>query len=385
MDSASYFRSNMSSSKKTYTAPSPPSLRPSLDARARSIFDAVVRTYLETGEPVGSRTISRGGFQLSAASIRNVMSDLTELGLLDSPHISAGRLPTQQGLRVFVDGLMEVGKFHLPVSDRRKIDRQMAKIRDGATAEDVMGEASELLSGLAGGAGLVSSPRRDAPVKQVDFISVGVDQALIVLVFDDGDLENRLLTLPPGLPTSTLEMARNYLTTRMAGRTLSEIRDLLEVELIEDRAELDAAASQLIAEGMAFWTGEDPLRGRSLIVRGRANLIEESQDEEDVERVRQLFTELDRKENLLKVLEEAKNADGVRLFIGEENPLFSLTGTATIMAPYMNAERKVIGALGVIGPTRLDYARVIPMVDYTAQIVGELLDTRPLASGKDSL
>ncbi len=353
-----------------------------MDERSRLIFDEIMQAYMETGEPVGSRTISRRGVKLSPASIRNVMSDLTELGLLASPHISAGRLPTQSGLRVFVDGLLEVGRINLAEEDRQRVERHMARLK-GGSPRDVMGEASELLSEIAGGAGLVSSPKRDAPVKQVDFVPVSENRALAIIVSEDGDVENRLLILPPGLPQSTLTEARNYLNARMVGRTLSEAREGVLSELRENQAQLDATATRLIEDGFAHWTGEDPQRGRSLIVRGRANLIDDARAAEDLDRVKQLFEELDKKENLLRVLDEARQADGVRLFIGTESNLFSLSGSATIVAPYMNAERKLVGALGVIGPTRLNYARVIPLVDYTARIVGQLLDGRTVSGGKD--
>ena len=354
-----------------------------IDERSRQIFDEIVRIYLETGEPVGSRTISRRGVKLSPASIRNIMSDLTELGLLSSPHISAGRLPTQSGLRVFVDGLMEVGPINLSEEDRRFIENQMAHL-SGRSSEEVMNEASELLSNLAGGAGLVSSPKRDAPIRQLEFVPMSDFKALAIIVSEDGDVENRILDLPAGLPTSTLTEARNYLNARMSGRTLQEAREVVRAELRENQAQLDTVAARLIEDGLAQWTGEDPLRGRSLIVRGRARLIEDASAAEDLDQVKHLFQELDRKENLLKVLDEARDAQGVRLFIGKEHNLFGLSGSATIVAPYMNAERMVVGALGVIGPTRLDYARVIPLVDYTAQVVGQLLDGRPVTGGKDT-
>ncbi len=353
-----------------------------MDERSRLIFDQVVAAYLKTGEPVGSRTISRTGIELSPASIRNVMSDLTELGLLDSPHISAGRLPTQAGLRLFVDGLMEVGRIKLAPEDRKHISREMSRLR-GAAPEDVMGEASELLSGLAGGAGLVGSPNRDAPVRHVEFVKLNDNQALAVIVTDDGDVENRLVDLPEGLPLSSLNEAANYLNARLKGRTFSETRQSIMDEVTQNRAALDAAASRLVEAGLAQWTGIDPLRGRSLIIRGRENLIEDASAAEDLDRVRKLFADLDRQENLLQVLDKAREADGVRLFIGRENPLFSLSGSSVVVAPYMNAEKKVIGALGVIGPTRLDYARVIPMVDYTAKVVGQLLDERSAHARKE--
>jgi heat-inducible transcriptional repressor len=341
-----------------------------MDQRSRDIFREVVQSYLDTGEPVGSRTISRRGVSLSPASIRNVMSDLADLGLLDAPHISSGRIPTHAGLRMFVDSLLQIGE---PAdADKQAIEGRLAGSR-GKRLEAVLADASELLSGLVGGAGLVTTPTHDGPVRHVEFVRISSEQALAVIVAESGDVENRLLALPPGLPASALVEAGNYLNARMKGRTLSEAREAVTLEIRSRRAALDEATSQLVEDGLAQWSGEDPGRGRSLIVRGRANLLDETGEPQSLDRVRDLFAELERSENLLNILDTARLAEGVRLFIGSENPLFSLSGSAMIVAPYINAERKIVGALGVIGPTRLNYARVIPMVDYTAQVVGRLV------------
>ncbi|MDP3737300.1 MAG: heat-inducible transcriptional repressor HrcA [Hyphomonadaceae bacterium] len=349
-----------------------------MDRRSRDIFREIVQAYLDTGEPVGSRTISRRGVALSPASIRNIMSDLAEMGLIDSPHTSAGRVPTHAGLRIFVDSLMQLGD---PAEgDKRAIEARLGG--SGRRMENVLSEASELLSGLVGGAGLVSTPAADAPIRHVEFVRISAEQALAVIVAESGDVENRVLALPPGLPASALIEAGNYLNARMKGRTLAEAREFVLDEIRSRRAALDVETARLVEDGMAQWSGEDPSRGRSLIVRGRANLLEDGSAAEDLGRVRNLFAELERSENLLNVLDTAREAEGVRLFIGSENPLFSLSGSAMIVAPYMNAERKIVGALGVIGPTRLNYARVIPMVDYTAQVVGRLLGEGRSPQGK---
>jgi heat-inducible transcriptional repressor len=354
----------------TATPPTRPSAFAQMDQRSRDIFREIVQSYLDTGEPVGSRTISRRGVSLSPASIRNVMSDLAELGLLDAPHISAGRIPTHAGLRMFVDSLLQVSE---PAeADKRAIESRLAG-NGGRRMESVLAEASELLSGLVGGAGLVASPAQDSPVRHVEFVRISSEQALAVIVAETGEVENRLLSLPAGLPASALVEAGNFLNARMKGRTLAEAREAVIAEVRNRKAALDEVTSRLIEDGLAQWSGEDPARGRSLIVRGRANLLDDQGENRDLDRVRDLFAELERSENLLNVLDTAREAEGVRLFIGSENPLFSLSGSAMIVAPYMNAERKIVGALGVIGPTRLNYARVIPMVDYTAQVVGRLL------------
>ncbi len=340
-----------------------------LDARARDIFRRVVESYLETGEPVGSRTLSKGGVHLSPASIRNTMQDLTELGLLGSPHASAGRLPTHAGLRLFVDGLMEVGD--LSEADRRDIDARL--FSRGRGFAEVMDEASALLSGLAGGAGIVVTPVREAGVKHVEFVSLGADQALAIMVFDDGQIENRLMRRPPGLTPSSLQEASNFLNSRLAGRTLAEARGEMGGELERARRELDAVAARLVEDGLAAWAGGDGA-DRSLIVRGHANLLGDAHAAQDLERVRMLFDDLEHKQQLIGLLDDVREAQGVRIFIGAETRLFSLSGSALIAAPYMTGQQKVLGAIGVIGPARLNYARVIPLVDYTARVLGRLLN-----------
>ncbi len=340
-----------------------------LDERARDIFRRVVETYLETGEPVGSRTVSRGGVALSPASIRNTMQDLTELGLLAAPHTSAGRLPTHAGLRLFVDGLMEVGD--ISDSDRDNIESRLAG--RGMSFEDALNEASQLLSGLAGGAGVVVTPVRDAGVKHVEFVALSPDQALAVMVFDDGTVENRLMVTPAGVTPSALQEASNFLNLRLRGHTLSEAVAEMGDELAAARQALNAAAARLVEDGLAAWSGGES-QNRALIVRGRANLLDDATAREDLERVRQLFDDLEQKEQLISLLDHVREAEGVRIFIGAETRLFSLSGSALIAAPYMTGRQKVLGAIGVIGPTRLNYARVIPLVDYTARVLGRMLE-----------
>jgi heat-inducible transcriptional repressor len=339
-----------------------------LDDRARDIFRRVVETYLETGEPVGSRTVSKGGVHLSPASIRNTMQDLAQLGLLGAPHTSAGRMPTHAGLRLFVDGLLEIGD--LGEAERRAIDARL--FSRGRGFEQVMDEATSLLSGLAGGAGVVVTPVRDAGVKHVEFVPLG-DQALTIMVFDDGSVENRLMPLAAGLPPSALQEAANFLNARLRGKTLGEAQTEVAGELARARRELDETAARLVEDGLAAWSGGDAGE-RSLIVRGRSNLLDDRSGAEDLERVRMLFDDLEQKEQLIGLLDDVRAAQGVRIFIGAETRLFSLSGSSVIAAPYMTGRQRVLGAIGVIGPTRLNYARVIPLVDYTAKVLGRLLD-----------
>ncbi len=339
-----------------------------LDERARDIFRRIVETYLETGEPVGSRTVSRGGVQLSPASIRNTMQDLTYMGLLAAPHTSAGRLPTHAGLRLFVDGLMEIGD--IGEDEKRAIETRLTG--RGQSFQDALDEASSLLSGLAGGAGMVVTPVRDGGVKHVEFVALGGEQTLAVMVFEDGGVENRLMRTPPGLTPSALQEASNFLNARLKGRTLVETKAEVGVELDIARSDLDKTAARLVEEGLAAWSGGGGV-DRSLIVRGRANLLHDAQAA-DLERVRSLFDDLEQKERLIGLLDDVRAAEGVRIFIGAETRLFSLSGSAVIAAPYMTGRQKVVGAIGVIGPARLNYARVIPLVDYTAKVLGRMLD-----------
>ncbi len=342
-----------------------------LDARARDIFRRIVETYLETGEPVGSRTLSQAGVSLSPASIRNTMQDLTLAGLLMAPHTSAGRAPTHAGLRLFVDGILEIGD--VSDTEKREIDARLVG-RGGLRFEDALDEATNLLSGLAGGAGVVSTPVRDAGVKHVEFVSLSPEQALAVLVADDGTVENRLMPLAPGVTPSTLQEASNFLNSRLKGRSLAEARSEMRVELDAARAALDDTAARLVEDGLAAWSG-GPERDRALIVRGRANLLQDREALADLERVRVLFDDLEQKEQLIGLLDGVDAGEGVKIFIGAETRLFSLSGSAVIAAPYMSGrQQRVLGAIGVIGPARLNYARVIPLVDYTARVLGRMLD-----------
>ena len=326
-----------------------------------------MESYLETGEPVGSRTLSKGGVHLSPASIRNTMQDLTQLGLLGAPHVSAGRVPTHAGLRLFVDGLLEVGD--VAEEDRRNIEARLSA--KGRNFEEALNEASAILSGLAGGAGIVVTPVRDAGVKHVEFVALSADQALAVMVFEDGVVENRLMRLAAGVTPSSLQEASNFMNARLRGRTLGEAGLEIRRELEAARRQLNEAAARLVEDGMAAWSGGDGA-DRALIVRGRANLLGDRETLDDLERVRMLFDDLEQKEQLIGLLDDVRDAQGVRIYIGAETRLFSLSGSAVIAAPYMTGRQKVLGAIGVIGPARLNYARVIPLVDYTARVLSQV-------------
>jgi heat-inducible transcriptional repressor len=342
-----------------------------LNERSREIFRQIVESYLATGEPVGSRNLSRIlPMTLSPASVRNVMSDLEQLGLVYAPHTSAGRLPTEIGLRFFVDALMQIGD--LTENDRNAIEAQVAASGESKSLETVLTEASGLLSGLSRAAGVVLTAKSNQRLKHIEFVRLEPERALVVLVAEDGQVENRVLNIPVGLPTSALIEAGNFLNARIRGRTLAEARAEIEQRLKEGQAELDELTQKIVAAGLASWSGGERDE-RKLIVRGQAHLLEDLKALADLERVRLLFDDLETRREVVDLLGRAEQADGVRIFIGSENKLFSLSGSSTIVAPYHDASGHIVGVLGVIGPTRLNYARIIPMVDYTAKVVSKLL------------
>lgn len=344
-----------------------------LNDRSRDIFRRLVETYLETGDPVGSRTLSRAlDRSLSAATIRNVMQDLEHLGLLGSPHVSAGRVPTQSGLRLFVDGLLEIGD----VSDEERREIERAVGGSDAAVSEVVQEAGSMLSGLTSTASLVLAPKAEAAVRHLEFVAVSPEMALAVLVKEDGSVENRVFAPPPGVTPSAMQEAANFLNAALRGRTLSEAARVVTEQIAARRAELDALAASLVEQGLAVWSGDGAAGPERLLVRGRSNLLGDVEGEEQLERMRRLFDDLERKSDLLELLELAEQGEGVRVFIGSENKLFSLSGSSLVIAPYMDADHRIIGALGVIGPTRLNYGRVVPIVDYTARLMGRLVADR---------
>jgi heat-inducible transcriptional repressor len=342
-----------------------------LDDRSQEILRLIVDAYVETGAPIGSRTLSRQlGLDLSPATIRNVMADLEDLGLLMAPHTSAGRLPTDRGLRLFVDGLLERG--NLSEEERSNIESQIAAA--GGSLTQALDEATTMLSGLSRCAGLVIAPKKDEQLKHIEFVALGPGRALVVMVDQAGNVENRVIDVPVGMPASSLVEASNYLSARLVGRSLAEASEDVRGELEGHRAELDQLTSRIVEAGLATWSqgSKDDSFG-ALIVRGQSHLLEDVQALEDLERVRQLFSLLERKEALLKLLDLTQTAEGVQIFIGAENELFSHTGCSMVIAPYSNSQKQIVGAIGVIGPTRIDYARIIPMVDYTAKVIGRLI------------
>ncbi len=345
---------------------SPLYVPPMLGERPREVFRHLVEAFLTSGEPVGSRTLSqRLPLTLSPASIRNVMSDLEAMGLLYAPHTSAGRVPTEKGLRLFVDGLLEVGE--LADDERRAIESRM--LGTGKSLEEVMGQAAQSLAGLSRCAGLMVTAKQDTPLKHVEFVGVGPGKALVILVGEDGQVENRVIDTPPGLPVSALTEAGNYLGARLRGRTIDAARVEILAELETERSLLDTLTAKVVAEGLATIAGPEKV----LVVRGASHLLDNMGAREDIERIRTLFDDIERKADLIRLLELAKDGDGVSIFIGSENRLFSLSGSSIVAAPYANAQGRIVGVIGVLGPTRINYGRIIPMVDHTAKVIGRLL------------
>jgi heat-inducible transcriptional repressor len=332
-------------------------LPPTLDARSSAVL-----------REVGSRTLSRRlPMNLSPATIRNVMADLTDAGLLFAPHTSAGRLPTDLGLRLFVDGLLQFGE--LTEEDREAIGTSLAA--SGRSLEDTLAEASTMLSGLSAAAGLVLAPKSEGPVRHIEFVPLGSGRALVVLVAGDGHVENRVIEIPPGVPPSALQQAGNYLNARLSGKPLAEVRHLVAAEMAANRTELDELSTQVVEAGLATWTGEG--RGASLILRGQARLLQDVTQIERLSAIQVLFDRLEAQETMLRLLELAESSDGVRIFIGSESGLFGTSGVSMVVAPARNAANRIVGAIGVIGPTRINYGRIIPVVDYTARVIGRLL------------
>ena len=343
-----------------------------MNGRTREVFRRIVESYLENGEPMGSRTLSRSlSEQISSATVRNVMQDLEFLGLLDSPHVSAGRIPSELGLRMFVDGLLEVST--LDHSDREKLNQSVRKGEGDVT--ETLDRIGSALSGLTQSASLVLTPKQEEPIKHIDFVSLAPDRVLVVLVFANGEVENRLFTPPLGQTPSALREAANFLNSVIAGRTLSEVYTVVSQEIVKRRQEIDQLAKDMVEKGIAVWQGRGETNER-LIVRGRSNLLESDTEEQDIERVKSLFDDLERKQDIADFLDLTEKGDGVRIFIGSENKLFSLSGSSLVVSSYMNADHKVIGAIGVIGPKRLNYGRIVPIVDYTAQLVGKIISDR---------
>ena len=341
-----------------------------LNERSREIFRHVIDAYMETGEPVGSRTIARKlNGTLSPATIRNVMSDLELSGLLYAPHTSAGRMPTEAGLRMFVSGLLQLGG--IDADERKAIEAHCQAA--GRSIEEVMSQATSTLSGLSQCASLVMAPKLESPLKHIEFVSLKPGRALVVMVSESGVVENRLVEVPADLPVSALVEAGNYLSARLAGKTLVETRTDILDEIENRRAQLDELTAKVVQAGLAIRSGGAASDGASLIIKGQSHLLNNITGLEDLSRIRQLFSTLETREQMLRIVDLVGQADGVQIFIGAQNQLFGMAGCSMVVAPFLNSREQIVGAIGIVGPTRINYARIIPMVDYTAKLMTRML------------
>jgi heat-inducible transcriptional repressor len=339
-----------------------------LNNRSQEIFRYIVDAFLETGAPIGSRTLARRlNMALSPATIRNVMADLEEAGLLFAPHTSAGRLPTEAGLRLFVDGLLEIG--NLDEDERKDIEARCAG--SGRSVETMLEEVTTTLSGLSHCAGLVVAPKTESPLKHIEFVNLSPGRALVILITENGVVENRVIEAPSELPSSALVEATNFLSARLVGKTLSEVHERIEAELKAQQQQLDVLTKSVVEAGLATWAGGD--NAGSLIVRGQANLLTDINGAAELEHIRTLFNALETKETMLRFLSLADGAEGVQIFIGAENEWFNIAGCSMVVAPYRDPRQRIVGAIGVIGPSRMNYTRIIPMVDYTSKLIGRLM------------
>lgn len=339
-----------------------------LNQRSRDIFREIVDAYMETGEPVGSRTLSkRLATQLSPATIRNIMADLEEAGLLYAPHVSAGRLPTEEGLRFFVHGLLEVGD--IDAGERQEIEN-LAR-NSGKSVEAFLEQASSMLAGLSQCAGVVLAPKTESILRHIEFVYLGTGRALVILISQDGLVENRLIELPSSITPDILKQASNYLGFHVAGRTLQDAKRIIDEELSHDKNKLDQLTTRVVETGMAVWAGGH--EAGALIVKGQSHLLQNVTEVSELEQIRHLFSILEAKEGVQHLLDAAIEAQGIQIYIGANNTNFNISGCSIVVSPYHNLDKKIIGAIGVVGPTRMNYSRIIPLVDYTAKIVGKLL------------
>lgn len=341
-----------------------------LNPRSQTILRLVVDSYVRHGAAVGSSSLSGDlarmlGRELSPATIRNAMAEMEEAGILYSAHTSAGRLPTDAGLRLFVDHLLEVR------TTDADIQAEMEQHLDIGhhSLPHALEKASTALSSLSQCAGLVAAPKKDRPFKQVEFVSLSSTQALVVWVAGDGSVENRLITVDPAIKPSDLQKAADYMNRHLYGKTLSQARSQIRDDIAHHRHALDSLTQNLVEQGLVIPNEETGL----VIVRGQAHLLNDIKEVAELERLRKLFATLEHHETLLNLVEETGRSDGVQIFIGAQSHLFDHSGCAMIVAPYKNTQQHVIGAIGVIGPARMNYGRIIPMVDFTAKLLSGAL------------
>ncbi len=348
-----------------------------LDARARQLLRTLVARHIRDGEPVGSQTLARhAGLDVSPATIRNILSDLEEVGLLSAPHTSAGRVPTARGYRVFVDSLLQLSPL-----DDTEVDRLRGGLAPGGGTQSLLGSASELVSAMTRFVGVVSVPGREQfAFRQIDFVPLDGQRVMAIVVFADNEVQNRIVQTRRAYDAAELERVANYLNARFAGQPLPAIRAGLLRELRTARSELEGLlrATTELAEQALAPGGED------MVVAGQARLLG-LQDLSDLDRLRELFEAFSEKREILQLLERTVKAPGVRVFFGEETGVASMAGMSLVTAPYAT-DGRVLGVLGVIGPTRMAYDRVIPVVQATAEVLGAALNpdaASPLSPDRD--
>lgn len=341
-----------------------------LDKRAQDIFHHIVTQYLHHGDPVGSRTLSKLlDEQISAATIRNVMADLADLGLLHSPHISAGRVPTADGLRLFVKGMLEIDDVS---PEDKNILETLGKDNKHLSAHKMVDQVAEKIAGLSQYAGFVFAPNSNSGLKHIEFVPFAPGKALVILVTQEGVVENRLIDIPNDITPSMLSEAGNFMSQRLAGKNLDQAYQELDKNINERKTQLNELSQKIIDSGMAFWSQINEEESGYLILKGQSQLLDNIQTRADIEQIQHLFSSLERDQALLKLLNFAKDGEGVQLFIGSENEYFSLSGWSLVLSPYQSNDGRMIGAIGLIGPINMNYARVIPVVNYTAKLVSDI-------------
>jgi len=339
-----------------------------LSDRSKQIFKGVIESYLDSGEPVGSEALSKKlGINISTSTIRSIMANLQKEGLLFAPHISAGRLPTDKGMRYFVDGVLEFGR--LSKSERETIKNQCRS--KGISFEDVLDEASKILSSLSNCAGFVVAPKYQNKIKHIEFIRLSSNQIMSIVANENGLVENRILDSNNSYSENTLKQVSNYLNSKFSGKTIDEIKKIISNEIENSQLELNTLSKKLVKEGIIELVpnSEAPY----IFLHGQSSLLEDNIVTKDLDQMRNIFDDIENKSNFLSVLESTNKGKGVQIYIGAQNFLFNHSGLSMIMAPYINNEQKIIGAIGVLGPMRINYARIVPLVDYTSKVIGRIL------------
>jgi len=339
-----------------------------LSDRSKQIFKSVVETYLETGSPSGSETIlKKGGVNLSSSSIRLILANLQKEGLLFAQHTSAGRLPTDKGIRFFVDGLLEFGR--LTQDERDNIKQQC--LAKGTSFQEVLDEASKVISGLSSHTCIVVAPKNQNSIKHIEFIRLNSSQVMSIIASANGQIENRIIDDGGVYTDNILREISNYLNAKYLNKSIGEIKRNIQLEINNSKGRLEVLSQNLVQKGILEIApnSENPY----IFLHGQSNLLEDEIISKDLDQIRKLFDEIENKTNFLEILENTNSAKGVQIFIGSQNFLFKHSGLSMIMAPYKDKDQKIIGAIGVMGPTRLNYAKIVPLVDYTSKIIGKVL------------